>query len=60
VLRRQPEFEWVRDGTWLDSLVGTTRVRAALEGGASVDEIVSADAAGIERFRRERRAILLY
>ena len=32
-LRRHPEFQWVREGAWLDTLSGTKAVRAALERG---------------------------
>jgi uncharacterized protein YbbC (DUF1343 family) len=60
VLRRQPEFAWARGGKWLDTLLGTPRVRAALERGDSVASILAADAEGIERFSRERRDVLLY
>jgi uncharacterized protein YbbC (DUF1343 family) len=59
-LRRQPEFEWVRDGAALDRLLGTVRVRAALEMGDSPREILAADALAIERFEGERRKFLLY
>ena len=57
---RQPEFEWVRGGKWLDTLLGTGRVRAALEAGDSVASILADDSPGIERFTRERRDALLY
>lgn len=59
-LRSQPEFRWVRDGAWLDTLLGTPRVRQALERGDPVGDILAADAPGIERFRRETRGLLLY
>jgi uncharacterized protein YbbC (DUF1343 family) len=59
-LRRHREFEWVRGGTWLDSLSGTKAVRAALEGGESADAIVASEASTVERWRRERAASLLY
>jgi uncharacterized protein YbbC (DUF1343 family) len=59
-LRRQPELAWVREGAWLDTLLGTGRVRAALERGDSVADILAADAPAIGRFARERRDILLY
>jgi uncharacterized protein YbbC (DUF1343 family) len=59
-LRFQPEFEWVRGGSALDRLLGTTRVRVALESGDPTAEIVAADARAIERFVYERRAKLLY
>jgi uncharacterized protein YbbC (DUF1343 family) len=59
-LRSQPEFRWVRDGAWLDTLLGTPRVRQALERGDPVGDILATDAPGIERFRRETRGLLLY
>jgi len=59
-LRLQPEFRWIRDGQWLDTLLGTARVRQALEGGEAVESILAADEPAIERFRRERRNVLLY
>jgi uncharacterized protein YbbC (DUF1343 family) len=58
-LRRQPEFRWRRDGA-LDWLVGTRRLREALERGDSVEQIVAADAAAIETWRRGRAPALLY
>jgi uncharacterized protein YbbC (DUF1343 family) len=58
-LRRQPEFRWRRDGA-LDWLVGTRKLREALERGDSVQAIVDADASAIEAWRRQRAEILLY
>ena len=59
-LRVQPEFRWVREGEWLDTLLGTPRVREALERGDPVDDILAADRPAIDRFRGERRDALLY
>jgi hypothetical protein len=59
-LRRHPEFEWVREGAWLDTLTGTKAVRAALERGDGVETILAAEEPAIERWRRERAASLLY
>ena len=59
-LRRHPEFEWVREGAWLDTLCGTGAVRAALERGDGVDALLAAEAPAIERWRRERAPSLLY
>jgi uncharacterized protein YbbC (DUF1343 family) len=59
-LRRHREFEWVRGGAWLDTLCGTRAVRAALERGERVEAILAAEAPGIESWRRERAASLLY
>jgi len=59
-LRLQPEFRWVREGAWLDTLLGTPRVREALERGDLVADILAADRLHHERFARERREHLLY
>ncbi len=56
----QPELKWVRDGAWLDTLLGTRRVRRALEGGDAVAAILAADGPGIGRFERDRQSALLY
>ncbi len=56
----QPDFRWTRDGAWLDTLLGTRRVRRALEHGDTVKAILAADAIGLEAFARERKAALLY
>ena len=58
-LRREPEFRWRRDGA-LDWLVGTRKLREALERGDSVQAILDADAAAIAAYRRERATSLLY
>jgi len=44
----------------MDRLVGTRKLREALEKGETVDAIVEADAPAIEAFRKERREALLY
>ena len=59
-LRRHPEFAWVREGAWLDTLSGTKAVRAALERGEGASAILAAEAPAIERWRRERAPSLLY
>jgi uncharacterized protein YbbC (DUF1343 family) len=59
-LRRHPEFAWVREGAWLDTLSGTRAVRAALERGDEVEAILAAEAPAIERWRGERGEALLY
>ena len=59
-LRRHPEFAWVREGAWLDTLTGTKAVRAALERGDGPEAILAAQAAGIDSWRRERKAFLQY
>jgi len=59
-LRHHPEFAWVREGAWLDTLSGTRSLRAAFERGDSVDAILAATAPGVEGWRRERQPYLLY
>jgi uncharacterized protein YbbC (DUF1343 family) len=59
-LRGQPGFEWRDKGAALDRLVGTRKLREALEKGDSADAIVQADAAAIEAFREKRKPSLLY
>lgn len=59
-LRAQPEFQWRDNGAALDRLVGTRKLREALERGDTVEAIVQADAAAIEAFKTERKASLLY
>jgi uncharacterized protein YbbC (DUF1343 family) len=58
-LRREPDFRWRREGA-LDWLIGTRRLREALERGDTVEQILAADRAGIEAWKRERAAFLLY
>ena len=59
-LRREPEFGWVRDGAWLQTLVGSREIRPALERGDAVADILAADRPSHERFARETRDLLLY
>jgi len=59
-LRSRPGFRWSRDGAALDTLLGTSRPRLALESGASVDAVLQGDGAGIESFRRSRERWLIY
>ena len=60
VLRAQPGFQWRDEGEALDRLVGTKKLRAALEAGQAPDAIVAADAAAIAKYREERLKALLY
>jgi uncharacterized protein YbbC (DUF1343 family) len=55
-----PEFRWTREGAGLDTLLGTRRVREALERDESVDSILAADEPALTAFARERKAALLY
>jgi len=64
-LGRQPGFAWrslpgENAGAALTRLLGTPRIFAELEAGKTVDEILAADHDDHTRWRRERRAILLY
>ena len=56
----EPDFAWRGDGSGFDRLVGTKRLRAAIERGDSVDAIVAADAAAIAEWKRTRKSALLY
>jgi uncharacterized protein YbbC (DUF1343 family) len=53
-----PVFVWAGP-TALDDLVGTSRLRQLLEE-ESVGQILAADVAAIERFRKDRARFLLY
>jgi uncharacterized protein YbbC (DUF1343 family) len=59
MLRVQTGFAWAQP-TALDDLVGTPRLRRALEAGETVAKILEADAPAIEKFRRDRVKFLLY
>jgi uncharacterized protein YbbC (DUF1343 family) len=58
-LRKQAGFGWTRDGA-LDWLVGTRRVREALERGDSIEAMLDANAADLAAWERERAPQLLY
>jgi uncharacterized protein YbbC (DUF1343 family) len=57
---RQPQFHFLREGAALDTLLGTKSVREALQRGEATEAILKRDEPGIEAFRRERAAALLY
>ena len=59
-LKGQAGFEWLRDGAAIDRLVGTRKLRAALDRGDPVDAIVASDLPAIEAFRKARQKALLY
>jgi uncharacterized protein YbbC (DUF1343 family) len=59
-LKDQPGFEWLRQGAAIDRLVGTRKLRAAIDRGDPVDAIVAADLPAIEAFRKARQKALLY
>jgi uncharacterized protein YbbC (DUF1343 family) len=58
-LRKQAGFGWTRDGA-LDWLVGTRRLREAIERGDSVEAMLDANAADLAAWERERAPSLLY
>ena len=53
-------FEWGRDGEALTWLVGTPRLLDDLRGGMTADQIIEADRAAHDEWRRDRAPILLY
>lgn len=59
-LRAAPEFRWLDDGGRLDALLGTRRVREALDRGVPVAQILARDADAITRFRARVKGLLLY
>jgi uncharacterized protein YbbC (DUF1343 family) len=59
-LKGQAGFEWLRSGAAIDRLVGTKKLRAAVDRGDPVDAIVAADLPAIEAFRKARQKSLLY
>jgi uncharacterized protein YbbC (DUF1343 family) len=58
-LRQQEGTQWRDDGA-LDRLVGTKRLREALEKGTAPDAIVAADEADIAAWKQDRLKALLY
>ena len=63
VRRLHPEeFAWRASGEryWLDLLLGTDRVRRGINAGIPVDQLMAAEAPGVEDFLRERSRYLLY
>ncbi len=54
------DFKWGREGESLTRLVGTPRLLDDLRQGMTADQIVEADAAAHEAWRRERASSLLY
>lgn len=59
-LRSNRHFRWTDDGHAFDALLGTRRVREALDRGARPAQILESDAAAIARFRGEVMRFLLY
>jgi uncharacterized protein YbbC (DUF1343 family) len=60
LLRSQTEFGWRRDGAALTWLVGTPRLLDDLQQGKTAEEIIEADGADHEAWRRTRASALLY
>jgi len=60
IRREHTAFRWNGDGSAFDRLVGTPRLRVALERGEGVDAVVAADGAAIAAYREQRRRALLY
>jgi uncharacterized protein YbbC (DUF1343 family) len=58
-LRKQSGFGWTREGA-LDWLLGTRRVREALERGDTVEAMLDANAGDLAAWERERAPALLY
>jgi uncharacterized protein YbbC (DUF1343 family) len=58
-LRAQKGFRWTREGA-LDWLVGTRRLRTALERGDAPEAILASDAEDVAAWHRERAPFLLY
>ncbi|MFF4253295.1 exo-beta-N-acetylmuramidase NamZ domain-containing protein [Streptomyces sp. NPDC001663] len=52
-------FAW-RSDNWIDKLTGSTRVRTAIDAGASTDEVVAGWREELAVFRRIRKEYLLY
>jgi uncharacterized protein YbbC (DUF1343 family) len=59
-LRTTPGFRWLDEGRRLDALLGTPRVREALERGTPVEEILASDGEAITSFRARVKDLLLY
>ncbi len=54
------EFEWLKNGDNLTSLLGTPRVLEDLKVGRSIEEILAADSADHDAWRETRKGALLY
>jgi uncharacterized protein YbbC (DUF1343 family) len=59
-LQGREEFKWGQDGASLTRLVGTPRLLDDLRQGMTAEQIVEADAAAHEAWRRDRASSLLY
>ena len=54
------EFEWIRDGATIDTLVGTRGFRQAIDEGLPADAVLARDAGAVDRWLEARRPFLLY
>jgi uncharacterized protein YbbC (DUF1343 family)/CubicO group peptidase (beta-lactamase class C family) len=59
-LRGQPGFRWRENGAALDRLLGAPGLRRELAAGRTPAAILAADRLGIESWKKQRRAALLY
>ncbi|HEY8203709.1 MAG TPA: DUF1343 domain-containing protein [Pyrinomonadaceae bacterium] len=57
---KEPPYEYEYERNPFDVIAGTTRLRAQIEAGESLDAITESWRPGIEEFRRLREAYLLY
>jgi uncharacterized protein YbbC (DUF1343 family) len=55
-------FRWVENGGkyWIDVLLGTDRLRLALDAGVPLEKILERERESIEEFIRDRKPYLLY
>ena len=58
--KRHREFAWNGDGSGFDRLVGSKALRASIDRGASVEDILQEESADVEAFRKARAPFLLY
>ncbi len=59
-LRKETGFQWTDGGKGLDRLLGTSRVREAIDKGLTPEAILEQDAAAIAAYRKDREKSLLY
>ncbi|MGB7924722.1 MAG: DUF1343 domain-containing protein [Pyrinomonadaceae bacterium] len=57
---KEPPYEYEADKNPFDVIAGTGRLRASIEGGESLENIVAGWQAGLEEFKRAREGYLLY
>ena len=57
---KEPPYEYVLDKNPFDVIAGTARLRAAIEGGEPLEDIIASWQAGLEEFKRVRESYLLY